>query len=75
MFLEKISQQLDTKRYFADLNSFPYRMIQQAFIDMENMFDLLGEKHEIKDAITAPSLQVTKGMIEFNNVSFHYVPE
>ena len=24
-----------------------YRMIQQAFIDMENMFDLLGEDAEV----------------------------
>ena len=54
---------------------FPHRMIQQAFIDMENMFDLLGEKHEIRDVVAAPDMQVSKGMIEFNNVSFHYVPE
>ena len=50
-------------------------MIQQAFIDMENMFDLLVEKHEITDAPSAPDLIVSKGLIEFNNVSFHYLPE
>lgn len=50
-------------------------MIQQAFIDMENMFDLLSEKQEIKDNLNAPDLIVSKGMIEFNNVSFHYTPE
>ena len=50
-------------------------MIQQAFIDMENMFDLLTEKHEITDVTDAQDLQVSKGLIEFNNVTFHYVPE
>lgn len=50
-------------------------MIQQAFIDMENMFDLLSEKQEIKDTVDAASLQLSKGMIEFNDVSFHYQPE
>ena len=50
-------------------------MIQQAFIDMENMFDLLTAKHEITDVTDAQDLQVSKGLIEFNNVTFHYVPE
>ena len=50
-------------------------MIQQAFIDMENMFELLDEDQEVKNIDDAPPLQVSKGMIEFNNVSFHYTPE
>ena len=29
-----------------------YRMIQQNFIDMENMFDLLEEKEEVIDKVT-----------------------
>ena len=28
-----------------------YRMIQQNFIDMENMFELLNETQEVKDAV------------------------
>ncbi|KAI0233623.1 ATP-binding cassette sub-family B member 6, mitochondrial [Lamellibrachia satsuma] len=61
---------------YAPLNWFGtyYRMIQQALIDMENMFDLLKEKQEVTDLPSARDLQLTKGMIEFNNVSFHYDP-
>lgn len=42
---------------------------------MENMLDLLNEEAEIQDAPNAPAIQITKGMIEFRNVSFSYVPE
>ncbi len=42
---------------------------------MENMFDLLSEKKEIKDTPDAQPLNVTKGMIEFTNVNFSYSPE
>lgn len=42
---------------------------------MENMFDLLSEKQEVKDSPIALNLNVSKGMIEFNNVCFHYAPE
>ena len=31
-----------------------YRMIQQAFIDAENMFDLLDEKQEVIDQVRNP---------------------
>ena len=51
------------------------RMIQQSFIDMENMFELLEENQEVKNIDEAPPLQVIKGMIEFDNVSFHYNPQ
>ncbi|XP_059174648.1 LOW QUALITY PROTEIN: ATP-binding cassette sub-family B member 6-like [Physella acuta] len=49
-----------------------YRMIQQAFIDMENMFDLLEQGVEVKDEPGAPDLKVKGGEIEFKNVSFTY---
>ena len=49
-----------------------YRMIQQAFIDMENMFDLLNEQQEVKDTPDAQNMIVTKGVIDFDNVCFHY---
>nr|CAG4648537.1 EOG090X02PU [Polyphemus pediculus] len=62
---------------YAPLNWFGtyYRMIQQSFIDMENMLDLLKEKQEIKDNPGARDLVVGQGTIEFRNVSFSYRPE
>lgn len=47
-------------------------MIQQSFIDMENMFELLDESHEIKDIPDARRIAVSTGKIEFRNVNFHY---
>ncbi|XP_066149342.1 ATP-binding cassette sub-family B member 6 isoform X2 [Euwallacea fornicatus] len=52
-----------------------YRSIQKNFIDMENMFDLLKEEKEIIDAPGAGPLVIKKGIVEFSNVSFSYVPE
>ncbi|XP_076031730.1 ATP-binding cassette sub-family B member 6-like isoform X1 [Oratosquilla oratoria] len=52
-----------------------YRMIQQNFIDMENMFDLLEETQEVRDSPDAQELALPQGKIEFREVSFHYVPE
>ncbi|XP_025790804.1 ATP-binding cassette sub-family B member 6, mitochondrial isoform X1 [Puma concolor] len=49
-----------------------YRMIQTNFIDMENMFDLLKEKTEVKDLPGAGPLRFQKGQIEFENVHFSY---
>lgn len=52
-----------------------YRMIQKNFVDMENMFDLLREEQEILDAPGATPLHVKRGIVEFNNVTFGYLPE
>ena len=62
---------------YAPLNFFGtyYRLIQQAFIDMENMFDLLDVEQEIKDDPDAAALIIPHGQIEFRNVYFHYTPE
>lgn len=62
---------------YSPLNFFGtyYRMIQQAFIDMENMFDLLDVEAEIKDTPSAPPIKIPNGKVEFNNVYFHYTPE
>ncbi|KAH9496235.1 ATP-binding cassette sub- B member 6, mitochondrial [Bulinus truncatus] len=59
---------------YGPLNSLgnTYRMIQQAFIDMENMFDLLEQGVEVKDIAGAPDLSVKGGEIEFKNVTFSY---
>lgn len=52
-----------------------YRVIQENFIDMENMLDLMDEPAEVKDVANALHLAVTGGEIEFRNVTFFYQPE
>uniref|UniRef100_A0A0U9HU18 ATP-binding cassette sub-family B member 6 n=1 Tax=Chrysomela populi TaxID=154003 RepID=A0A0U9HU18_CHRPP len=52
-----------------------YRAIQKNFVDMENMFDLLREEQEIIDAPGAGPLAIRRGAVEFNNVTFGYLPE
>lgn len=47
-------------------------MIQTAFVDMENMFDLLDEKEDVKDIPNAPPLNAVGGEIEFRDVHFAY---
>ncbi|XP_029460875.1 ATP-binding cassette sub-family B member 6, mitochondrial [Rhinatrema bivittatum] len=50
-----------------------YRMIQNSFIDMENMFELFHEEQEVKDVVNAGDLRFPSGHIEFENVHFSYV--
>uniref|UniRef100_A0A8C5Q543 ATP binding cassette subfamily B member 6 (LAN blood group) n=1 Tax=Leptobrachium leishanense TaxID=445787 RepID=A0A8C5Q543_9ANUR len=50
-----------------------YRMIQNSFIDMENMFELFAEDQEVKDVVNAPELRFHAGKIEFENVHFSYL--
>ncbi|CAH0391670.1 unnamed protein product [Bemisia tabaci] len=52
-----------------------YRAIQGSFIDMENMFELMDEAPDVLDAPDAPPLVISKGQIDFRNVSFSYQPE
>ncbi|XP_066497349.1 ATP-binding cassette sub-family B member 6 isoform X2 [Hoplias malabaricus] len=49
-----------------------YRMIQTAFVDMENMFELLTEEKEVKDDVNAVDLLCTEGRVDFQNVVFSY---
>jgi ABC-type transport system involved in Fe-S cluster assembly fused permease/ATPase subunit len=42
---------------------------------MENMFDLMREEQEVVDAPGAGPLSVKRGIVEFHNVSFGYVPD
>src|SRR5215469_8076445 len=51
-----------------------YREIKQALIDIENMFSILGRKPEIRDRTGAKPLEVERGAIRFENVSFFYEP-
>ncbi|MBV1906659.1 MAG: ABC transporter ATP-binding protein/permease [Pseudomonadales bacterium] len=52
-----------------------YRMIRQALIDMEVMFQILDFDPEIKDRQDAVPLKVTGGEVSFKNISFSYEPE
>lgn len=51
-----------------------YREIKQAVIDIEMMFDILGQNPEIKDKPDARPLQVTSGAVRFEDVHFAYDP-
>ncbi len=51
---------------------FIYREIKQALIDMERMFDLLGQDREVADEPGAPELHLRGGAIEFRDVVFGY---
>lgn len=42
---------------------------------MENMFDLMREEQEVTDAPGAGPLSVKRGAVEFQNVSFGYIPD
>ncbi|ERL90850.1 hypothetical protein D910_08195 [Dendroctonus ponderosae] len=55
---------------YGPLNMFgmQYRQIQNNFVDMENMFDLLRQEQEVVDAKDAQKLLPKGGGIEFNNV-------
>jgi ATP-binding cassette subfamily B protein len=49
-----------------------YRDIKQSLIDMERMFELLGEDREVQDAPGAPPLRIAGGRVEFRGVTFGY---
>ncbi|KAI8815100.1 hypothetical protein BJ742DRAFT_4158 [Cladochytrium replicatum] len=50
-----------------------YRAINQSFIDLEKMLDLLQEHKGVEDEPNAPDLVIREGAkIEFDNVSFAY---
>lgn len=51
---------------------FIYREIKQAIIDMERMFELLGQDREVADRPDAHPLQIAGGQVEFRDVHFGY---
>jgi ATP-binding cassette, subfamily B, heavy metal transporter len=51
-----------------------YRDIKQAIVDIELMFNILGENPEIQDRAGALPLVVSQGAVRFENVEFNYDP-
>ena len=51
-----------------------YREVKQATIDIEMMFDILGQGAEIQDRPGAKPLVVSEGHVRFENVQFSYEP-
>ena len=49
-----------------------YREIKQGLVDIETMFDVLGQQPEVEDKPGAPALAVGRGEIRFESVSFFY---
>ncbi len=55
-----------------DLLGMVYRTIRQGLIDMEAMFALVDTPAEVVDLPDAPDLQVSAGLIAFEDVHFSY---
>jgi ATP-binding cassette, subfamily B, heavy metal transporter len=49
-----------------------YREIKQNLTDLDKMFTLLERHREVDDAPDAPALQVSAGVVRFENVGFGY---
>jgi len=49
-----------------------YREIKQSLTDLDKMFTLLEREREVADAPGAKPLEVTHGVVRFENVSFAY---
>jgi ATP-binding cassette subfamily B protein len=54
--------------------SWVWRILRQAFTDIEQMYGLLAEKSEIEDRSDAPALKRGPGRIVFDHVGFAYDP-
>jgi ATP-binding cassette subfamily B protein len=53
---------------------FVYREAKDALINAEKLFQLLRERPEVEESPGLPSLKVTSGEVNFDNVSFGYEP-
>ncbi len=63
-----------TMQIFMPLNflGFVYREIRGALANIENLFALLKTKVGVEDQPNAAPINVSKGQIEFSQLSFHY---
>jgi ATP-binding cassette, subfamily B, heavy metal transporter len=52
-----------------------YREIKQALIDIDDMFAIIERNPEIQDKPDAKPLQVTQGVVRFEDVHFAYNPD
>lgn len=52
-----------------------YREVKQGLINIERLFELLGETREVEDQPNAPPLAVSGGEIRFEQVGFGYQSE
>ncbi len=59
---------------FMPLNffGFVYREMKGSMANIERMFSLMRQSPKVTDAADATELVISKGQIEFKNVSFHY---
>ena len=55
-----------------DLLGMVYRTIRQGLVDMDAMFKLIDTRQEVVDKPGAKPLQVSDGMVRFENVVFNY---
>jgi ATP-binding cassette subfamily B protein len=62
---------------YIPLNSlgFVYREMKNSFADMERMFSLLDINVEIRDQPDARPIHIENGTLEFDRVSFGYMPD
>lgn len=72
VFINALLMQLSIPLNFI---GFIYREIRQGLTDIEQMFDLLDVKEEVKDKPDAQALKIEKGSIRFDNVHFAYNPQ
>ena len=49
-----------------------YRAIRQSLVDLENLFGIFNTRPEIVDKEGAKALEIKKGTISFENISFSY---
>ncbi|KAJ2875493.1 ATP-binding cassette-type vacuolar membrane transporter Hmt1 [Coemansia aciculifera] len=68
MLLSYINQLYGPLNWFGTY----YRVIQKNFIDMEKLLELFDVPVEVEDPVVPVPLQVPKGEVVFDNVSFSY---